>query len=146
MSFLQMPVVSPAEPKVTPAMIEFCTKLIIAFDRIDASNDDDDDKEENGKDTCPFASSQRHTVLVFLPGIYEIEELQTFLSSKCHEDRLWDVVTLHSTMSTDEQHRVFYKTPARHRRIILSTNIAESSITVPDVKYGKLLSKAEKRT
>ncbi|XP_014470956.1 PREDICTED: probable ATP-dependent RNA helicase spindle-E isoform X2 [Dinoponera quadriceps] len=120
-----IPEVLPAEPKVTKSMIKFCAKMIIAFDQIDQINHDGKGK----------GGEARHTVLVFLPGIYEIEELYAFLSSKCHEDRSWDLVMLHSMISSDEQQRVFYKAPARHRRIILSTNIAESSITVPDVKY-----------
>lgn len=125
----------PSEPRVTQSMIEFCTKIIIAFDRID-----NNDEKEKKRETSISTSSQRHTVLVFLPGIYEIEELHIFLSSKCYENRLWDLVMLHSMISSEEQQRIFYKAPAHHRRIILSTNIAESSITVPDVKYGKLLS------
>ncbi|XP_032664411.1 probable ATP-dependent RNA helicase spindle-E isoform X2 [Odontomachus brunneus] len=127
----EIPKVLPSEPKVTQSMINFCTEIIIAFDQIDIN----DEKQEERKTSISTLPSQRHTVLVFLPGIYEIEELYIFLSSKCYEDRLWDLVMLHSMISGDEQQRVFYKVPAHHRRIILSTNIAESSITVPDVKY-----------
>lgn len=43
-------------------------------------------------------------------------------------------------ISYDEQNIVFRKAPMGYRKVILSTNIAESSITVPDVKYGKRLS------
>lgn len=45
---------------------------------------------------------------------------------------------LHSLISAEEQIKVFHRAPAGYRKIILSTNMAESSITVPDVKYGKL--------
>ncbi|EFN82362.1 probable ATP-dependent RNA helicase spindle-E [Harpegnathos saltator] len=130
-----IPQVSPSEPRVTQSMINFCAKIIIALDEIDI-NDSGGNKEAKGDQTnVAVCTSHRHTVLVFLPGIYEIEELYTFLSSKCYEDKLLDLVVLHSMISSDEQQRVFYKPPARHRRIILSTNIAESSVTVPDVKY-----------
>jgi hypothetical protein len=43
---------------------------------------------------------------------------------------------LHSTITTEEQESVFKLPPAGCRKIILSTNIAESSITVPDIVYG----------
>lgn len=141
-SFLQIPEVLPCQPKITQSMINFCAKIIIALDQIDINNEDknnhdDKNEAEDGEAKILVASSQRHTVLVFLPGIFEMEKLHIFLSSECYKDKLWDLVMLHSMISSDEQQRVFYKAPACHRRIILSTNIAESSITVPDVKYGK---------
>ncbi|XP_029166028.1 probable ATP-dependent RNA helicase spindle-E [Nylanderia fulva] len=112
------------EPIITQDMINFCSLIISALDQVDL-NDNEKDSD----------SPQRHAVLIFLPGIYEIEELYNYLSSTCYVNKLWDIVTLHSLISSDEQQRVFYKSPDGYRRIILSTNIAESSITVPDVKY-----------
>jgi len=108
-------------------MINFCTLIINALDQIDINDDEGDSN-----------SLQRHTVLIFLPGIYEIEELYNYLSSAYHQNKLWDLTILHSLVSDDnDQRRVFQTPPEGYRRIILSTNIAESSITVPDVKYGK---------
>lgn len=106
-------------------MMHFCSLIVNALDEIDMN----DDKEDSNL-------PQRHAVLIFLPGIYEIEELYNCLSN-FGENKLWDLTILHSLVSDDEQYRVFHKSPEGHRRIILSTNIAESSITVPDVKYGK---------
>ncbi|TGZ53458.1 probable ATP-dependent RNA helicase spindle-E isoform X1 [Temnothorax longispinosus] len=118
-----IPEVSIMEPKVTQSMMKFCSLIINALDEIDMN--------DNEEDSTP---PQRHAVLVFLPGIYEIEELYNYLSA--FHDKLWDLTILHSLISDDnEQHRVFQKPPQGYRRIILSTNIAESSITVPDVKY-----------
>ncbi|XP_012537164.2 probable ATP-dependent RNA helicase spindle-E [Monomorium pharaonis] len=120
-----IPEVSVAEPKVTRNMIDFCSLIINALDEIDIN-----DNEEHSD------LLQRHAVLVFLPGIYEIEEMYTYLSSIYHKNKLWDLAILHSLVSDDnEQRRIFQKPPEGYRRIILSTNIAESSITVPDVKY-----------
>ncbi|KYM77236.1 putative ATP-dependent RNA helicase spindle-E, partial [Atta colombica] len=120
-----IPEVSVMEPKVTQEMLNFCSLIINALDEIDIN---DNEKDLN--------LPQRHAVLIFLPGIYEIEELYNYLSSTYHQNKLWDLTILHSLVSDDhEQHRVFQKPLEGYRRIILSTNIAESSITVPDVKY-----------
>ena len=66
------------------------------------------------------------SVLVFLPGVGEIETVRGNL-------RLGDipVLTLHGQLSTAEQDRAL--SPASGRRVILSTSIAESSLTVPGV-------------
>ncbi|KYN17992.1 putative ATP-dependent RNA helicase spindle-E [Trachymyrmex cornetzi] len=120
-----IPEVSVMEPKVTQAMLNFCSLIIHALDEIDINDNEEDSN-----------SPQRHAVLIFLPGIYEIEELYNYLSSIYHKNKLWDLTILHSLASDDnEQRRVFQKPLEGYRRIILSTNIAESSITVPDVKY-----------
>lgn len=50
----------------------------------------------------------------------------------------WKLFILHSLVSTEEQQSIFMQVEDA-RKIILSTNIAESSITVPDVEFGKLL-------
>lgn len=104
-------------------MINFCVDLIIALDEIDKKDSENE-------------LFKRHAVLVFLPGLCEIEELYNALSLKCYQSKLWDLMVLHSLISNDEQEHAFNEPSLGYRRIILSTNIAESSITVPDVKYG----------
>ncbi|XP_071517093.1 ATP-dependent RNA helicase TDRD9 [Panulirus ornatus] len=47
----------------------------------------------------------------------------------------WQLYPLHSTITQEEQQQVFCIPPVFFRKVILSTNIAESSITVPDIKY-----------
>lgn len=107
-----------SNPRVTKEMMEFCTRLVSIFDTID------DDGE-------------RHVVLIFLPGIWEIEEMHSTLTTFAERgDVKWDIVILHSTITNEEQQVIFEPPAEGFRRIILSTNIAESSITVPDVKYG----------
>ena len=48
-----------------------------------------------------------------------------------------NLMLLHSSISSDEQSKVFLKPELGRRKVILATNIAESSITVPDIKYGQ---------
>uniref|UniRef100_A0AAR2KQP2 ATP-dependent RNA helicase TDRD9 n=1 Tax=Pygocentrus nattereri TaxID=42514 RepID=A0AAR2KQP2_PYGNA len=81
--------------------------------------------EQGGGASLP----ERGSVLVFLPGLAEIQYI--LCVSVC---RL-QVYPLHSTVSLEEQNGVFLVPVPGYRKVILSTNIAESSVTVPDVKY-----------
>lgn len=120
----QIPEVLQSEPKFTFAMMEFCIRLIHVFDRID--------KKSNDKNSV----YERPAILIFLPGIQEIEDLHTALLSPKYRNMKWNIIILHSLISTEDQENIFKQPPRNCRRIILSTNIAESSVTVPDVKYG----------
>nr|XP_034176745.1 probable ATP-dependent RNA helicase spindle-E [Osmia lignaria]XP_034176746.1 probable ATP-dependent RNA helicase spindle-E [Osmia lignaria]XP_034176747.1 probable ATP-dependent RNA helicase spindle-E [Osmia lignaria] len=123
-----LPQVSATEPSVSIKMLEFCVNLIKVLDDVDLKADDANyDPETN--------TYERHVILIFLPGIHEIEEMHNILSLPKHEKAKWDIVILHSSITNEEQQRIFIKPPRGYRRIILSTNIAESSVTVPDVKY-----------
>ncbi|KMQ93554.1 atp-dependent rna helicase tdrd9 [Lasius niger] len=119
-----IPQISDDEPKFTNEMAEFCARIILIFDGVDIKSNDDSD-----------GAYERHAVLIFLPGLPEIEELRSVLLSAKYTDTKWDIIILHSLISTEDQENIFKKPPKDFRRIILSTNIAESSITVPDVKY-----------
>ncbi|XP_050500207.1 probable ATP-dependent RNA helicase spindle-E isoform X2 [Diabrotica virgifera virgifera] len=83
------------------------------------------------------------SILVFLPGIYEIEEAHKYLrehsetyAQRQNPNRIkWDIIPLHSSLPNDELAKAFLPTKKGFRKVILSTNIAESSITVPDSYY-----------
>ncbi len=72
-------------------------------------------------------------VLVFLPGECEIRDTADALEA-LQSDRL-EVVPLYSRLSAAEQHRVFSSHPMSVRRIVLATNVAETSLTVPGIRY-----------
>ncbi|XP_007942813.1 ATP-dependent RNA helicase TDRD9 [Orycteropus afer afer] len=74
--------------------------------------------------------------LVFCSGLGEINYMHELLTNMVHK-RL-QIYPLHSSVTLEEQNNVFLSPVPGYRKIILSTNIAESSVTVPDVKYGKL--------
>uniref|UniRef100_A0A182JZG9 Probable ATP-dependent RNA helicase spindle-E n=1 Tax=Anopheles christyi TaxID=43041 RepID=A0A182JZG9_9DIPT len=87
-------------------------------------------------------NDHKPSIIMFLPGINEIERMAEVLrnfvgvsNSKSQEQTKFTILKLHSTMSSEEQALVFQKPPPGHRKVILSTNIAESSITIPDVKF-----------
>lgn len=66
-------------------------------------------------------------VLVFLPGLGEIQECKSALSGK----RGIEALVLHGRLTKEEQDRAFG--PAEKRRVILSTNVAETSVTLPGI-------------
>ncbi|MET3963594.1 ATP-dependent helicase HrpA [Marmoricola sp. OAE513] len=70
-------------------------------------------------------------ILVFLPGEREIRDTEDVLRKRSEGPRGFDVVPLYSRLSAAEQHRVF----ERHsrRRVVLATNVAETSLTVPGI-------------
>ncbi|NDD91245.1 ATP-dependent helicase HrpB, partial [bacterium] len=69
-------------------------------------------------------------ILVFLPGMGEILRAKQSIESQI-EERLVEVIPLHGELSREEQDRAML--PSSRRKIILSTNLAESSITIPGV-------------
>ncbi|PWI16523.1 ATP-dependent RNA helicase HrpA [Streptomyces sp. Act143] len=70
-------------------------------------------------------------ILVFLSGEREIRDTADALNRKNY--RFTEVLPLYARLSHAEQHRVFQ--PHTGRRIVLATNVAETSLTVPGIKY-----------
>lgn len=80
-----------------------------------------------------FNTDKAYAIIVFLPGHDEIVQLANLLVDSL--DMNYHIFILHSQMQTMDQVSVFDKMPPGVRKIILATNIAESSITVNDVVY-----------
>lgn len=76
-------------------------------------------------------------VLVFLPGYDEIVTLRQMIieDNTNFDSNKYVLYTLHSQMQSSDQKRVFKRAPHDVRKIILSTNIAETSVTIDDVVY-----------
>ncbi len=70
-------------------------------------------------------------VLVFLPGEREIRDTADELADLPRTE----IVPLYSRLSAAEQHRVFSSHPMSVRRVVLATNVAETSLTVPGIRY-----------
>jgi ATP-dependent helicase HrpA len=73
----------------------------------------------------------RGDVLVFLPGEREIREVHHLLERRKYRDT--EVLPLYARLSVKDQDRVFK--PGPKRRIVLATNVAETSLTVPRIRY-----------
>ncbi|XP_061824859.2 ATP-dependent RNA helicase TDRD9 [Nerophis lumbriciformis] len=112
------------EPHISAQMYDLAVSLIQSFDKMEGQDSSDDDGAR---------FSERGSVLVFLPGSHEITYMHQALA-KLVRKRL-QVYPLHSSVTMEEQYGVFLPPVPGYRKIILSTNIAESSVTVPDVKY-----------
>ncbi|HHZ94344.1 MAG TPA: hypothetical protein EYN67_02035 [Flavobacteriales bacterium] len=79
---------------------------------------------------------------IFLPGLSEIEQLQEeFIQRNLHSQSQhcpkggFQFHLLHSIIDHETQSLALKPPPANKAKVILSTNIAESSITIPDVRY-----------
>jgi len=71
-------------------------------------------------------------VLVFLPGQREITRVQTALQAVL--DQAVQVLPLHGELPVDQQSQVLQPDPGGRRRVVLATNVAESSVTLPGVR------------
>ncbi len=72
----------------------------------------------------------RGDVLVFLPGEREIRELSKRLKGDSHRQ----ILPLYARLSAAEQNRVFNPS-GKGMRVVLATNVAETSLTVPGIRY-----------
>ena len=73
-------------------------------------------------------------ILVFLAGTKEIKRLQSLLEEKLKNENI-DILPLYSALSKEKQDRAILKnTQSNKRKIILSTNIAQTSLTIEGIK------------
>ncbi len=107
---------------------------------VEAIDDDDqDDESSEPRDQitaiCEAVDELCHEgpgdILVFLSGEREIRDTAEALGKR--EMRDVEVLPLYARLSASEQHRVFEQHAGR--RIVLATNVAETSLTVPGIRY-----------
>ena len=97
------------------------------------------DEDEEGQDmedaivdaVDDLARAGPGDILVFLPGEREIRETAELLRK--HHPKGAEILPLYARLSFEEQDRVFREHGAR--RIVLATNVAETSLTVPGIRY-----------
>ncbi|HEY0007454.1 MAG TPA: helicase-related protein, partial [Tepidisphaeraceae bacterium] len=99
---------------------------------IDDNDDDADLTEQQGiaAAVSELSAEQAGDVLIFLPTERDIRETAENLAGQVRADT--DILPLFSRLSAAEQMRVFTPDPKR-RRIVLATNVAETSVTVPGI-------------
>ena len=84
-------------------------------------------------------SMEEGGVLIFVPGWQEITDTIKALE-KCPNKRTrWRIFPLHSMIPPHEQNRIFDPVASGERKVIVSTNLAETSITVEDIVYVSIV-------
>ncbi len=102
------------------------------YRHVDEDTDDDEDLNQAIASAVDDVSLRGPgDVLVFLPGEREIREAAEMLRK--HHPPGTEILPLYSRLSAAEQDRVFMPHPGR--RIVLATNVAETSLTVPGIRY-----------
>jgi ATP-dependent helicase HrpA len=111
----------------------------------EAPIDDDEDAAETAADLDPMeginaaldelAREGTGDVLVFLSGENEIRDAEESIRGR--NLPFTEVLPLYGRLSAADQHRVFdtARAPGIRRRVVLATNVAETSLTVPGIKY-----------
>jgi len=84
-------------------------------------------------------AGEEGAILAFLPGLEELTKVSNLLMSmplkvEFSNPARFKIIMLHSSMK-EEQDKLFDTLPENCRKIILSTNIAETSITIPEVRH-----------
>ena len=87
--------------------------------------------EDTARQIIPLAKQHKGDFLVFLPGQGEIKTAEEILKRALPEDV---VVPLYGQLSPSEQNKAILPHPSGKRKIVLSTDIAETSLTIEGVK------------
>ncbi|KAF7726559.1 DEAH (Asp-Glu-Ala-His) box polypeptide 34 [Apophysomyces ossiformis] len=79
--------------------------------------------------------TERGDLLIFMSGINEISSLAEELKQYAYHTKKWVVLILHSSVAVEEQEKVFDMPPEGVRKCIISTNIAETSVTIDGIRF-----------
>ncbi|WP_324642316.1 ATP-dependent RNA helicase HrpA [Pseudarthrobacter sp. LT1] len=109
-------------------------------DEEDASDDELEEDRDPLDAVCDavdeLAAEAPGDILVFFSGEREIRDAAEALQARIQSNRRLantEILPLFARLSLQEQHKVFH--PGSKRRIVLATNVAETSLTVPGIKY-----------
>ncbi|XP_057306625.1 probable ATP-dependent RNA helicase DHX34 isoform X2 [Hydractinia symbiolongicarpus] len=82
-----------------------------------------------------YRSSERGDLLIFMSGMSEISTVVEAAREYTEKTKSWIVLPLHSSLSIEDQDKIFDIAPEGVRKCIVSTNIAETSITIDGVRF-----------
>jgi ATP-dependent helicase HrpA len=103
-----------------------------AFEQpVDNERDDDAELSALHEAVRELSQDGHGDMLIFLEGEREIHETARFLANQNLRDT--DIMPLYSRLSSARQAKIF--APHKRRHIILATNIAETSLTIPGIRY-----------
>ena len=123
-----------AEPHSGNARLDYelvvaAIESVVDGDFADGAGESDDPA---GGDARRAAGAGTST-LVFLPGVAEIRRVADLLRGGRRFADGFVVAELHANAARDEQRKAFDPAPPGCRKVVLATNVAESSVTLPDV-------------
>jgi ATP-dependent RNA helicase HrpA len=99
--------------------------------------EEDETKDDQGREDAildainELTSFDMGDILIFLEGEGEIHETDKFLRKQNLSDT--DILPLYARLSSSRQNKIF--APHKRRHIVLATNIAETSLTIPGIRY-----------
>uniref|UniRef100_A0A1I8NLN9 ATP-dependent RNA helicase DHX34 n=1 Tax=Stomoxys calcitrans TaxID=35570 RepID=A0A1I8NLN9_STOCA len=82
-----------------------------------------------------YSTNERGDVLIFVSGVNEITTVCDAAKEYAEQQSHWIILPLHSGLSLAEQDKVFDYAPEGMRKCIVSTNIAETSLTVDGIRF-----------
>lgn len=82
-----------------------------------------------------YPTSERGDILIFMSGLNEITTIVDAAKEYASAKNTWIILPLHSSLSIAEQDKVFDYAPQGMRKCIVSTNIAETSVTIDGIRF-----------
>lgn len=79
--------------------------------------------------------TEKGDLLIFMSGLKEIETIVEAATEYAEKDKNWIILSLHSSLSIADQDKVFDYAPDGIRKCIVSTNIAETSVTIDGIRF-----------
>ncbi|MWP61809.1 ATP-dependent RNA helicase HrpA [Gilliamella sp. Pas-s25] len=125
--FNQAPIIE-VSGRTYPVEVRYRPSII---DGEDSCNDKSSDFQSIVDAIDELSAESDGDILIFLTGEREIRDLADTLNKL--DLRHTDILPLYARLSASEQNRIFQS--HTKRRIILATNVAETSLTVPGIKY-----------
>ncbi|CAL8086081.1 unnamed protein product [Calicophoron daubneyi] len=82
-----------------------------------------------------YPATERGDLLIFVPGMADIQAIMEPAKVYAEDTKRWIILPLHSALSIQDQEKVFHVAPDGVRKCILSTNIAETSLTIDGIRF-----------
>ncbi|XP_031621594.1 probable ATP-dependent RNA helicase DHX34 [Contarinia nasturtii] len=82
-----------------------------------------------------YPSTEKGDLLIFMSGLTEITTIVDAATEYAEKNKNWIILPLHSSLSISDQDKVFDYPPDGVRKCIVSTNIAETSVTIDGVRF-----------
>lgn len=89
-------------------------------------------------------SKEKGDILAFLTGQEEVDRAVRLLNEHANlieqankKNKIF-VVPLYGALSNHDQLKVFRAPPEGHRKVVIATNVAETSVTIPGITFGKI--------